>query len=352
MATKSTTSTRGALARVCLLAVTLAVPSAIAVHDHNAFATPESEPVTPTLPAAAPPRRVTITYRAHDGRTRKALLLLPHGYGPGNNPRIPLVISPHGRGVDGALNSRLWGNLPTIGGFAVVNPDGEGRVLHLHSWGAAGQISDLARMPKIVSSRLPWVKIDSSRIYAVGGSMGGQETLLLVGKYPNLLAGAVAVDSLVDFPRQYRNFPRLECDSKCLAAWGRIGLGMQRLAQREVGGTPTSAPAAYAARSPLMYVGAIAESCVPLQIWWSRKDRVVMESPKQSGALFRAMARMNPAAPVDEYVGTWIHTHALNEKTRLPMMLAGLGLLPSTFAGSYPSLEHRSAGPLVGCGKQ
>src|SRR5205814_4042320 len=72
-----------------------------------------------------------------------------------------------------------------------------------------------------------------------------------------------------------------------------------------------SSDLAYAARSPLMYARAIAESCVPLQIWWSRKDRVVMESPKHSGSLFRAIARMNPAAPVDEYVGMWIHTHEI-----------------------------------------
>jgi pimeloyl-ACP methyl ester carboxylesterase len=207
-------------------------------------------------------------------------------------------------------------------------------------------------MPRIVASRLPWVRIDASRIYAVGGSMGGQETLLLVGRYPRLLAGAVAVDSVVDFPRQYRNYPRLECDSECQAAWGRIGLNMQRLARREVGGSPATAPRAYAARSPLTYIRSIADSCVPLQIWWSHKDRVVMESAKQSGLLFPAITRINPHAPVDEYVGSWIHTHALNAQTRLPMMLAGLGLLPATFVGNYPKLSHRSGEPAAPCAPQ
>jgi pimeloyl-ACP methyl ester carboxylesterase len=349
MATKRFIQT--GLLRACLFAATLVLPSALAAREQNALANDviQGDPATPTLPAAAPARQITITYRAHNGRARRAVVLLPHGYGPHNNPLIPLIISPHGRGVDGKMNSRLWGTLPTIGGFAVVNPDGEGRVLPLHSWGAPGQISDLARMPRIVASRLPWVRIDSRRIYAVGGSMGGQETLLLVGRYPRLLAGAVAVDSVVDFRRQYRNYPRLECDSRCLAAWGQIGLSMQRLARKEVGGSPTTAPRAYATRSPLTYMRSIANSCVPLQIWWSRKDRVVMESARQSGLLFPTITRINPEAPVDEYVGSWIHTHALNAQTRLPMMLAGLGLLPASFMGNYPKLSHRGGEPAAAC---
>src|SRR5207244_8208070 len=98
-------------------------------------------------------------------------------------------------------------------------------------------------------------------------------------------------------------------------------------------------------RSPLAQSKHIADSCVPLQIWWSRKDKIVMESPKQSGALFRAIRQINSQAPVDEYVGTWIHTHALNADTRLPMMLAGLGLLPKEFLIEHPGLRHRSVGP-------
>lgn len=56
-------------------------------------------------PAAARPatgatvRELTIAYRAFDGRTSHATLLLPSGYGPGHNPVLPLVISPHGRGL-------------------------------------------------------------------------------------------------------------------------------------------------------------------------------------------------------------------------------------------------------------
>jgi pimeloyl-ACP methyl ester carboxylesterase len=291
--------------------------------------------------AALPARQITITYTTHGGHRRNAYLLLPHGYRPGSNPAIPLVISPHGRAVDGKINTRRWGNLPTLGNFAVVNPDGYGRLLPLHSWGYSGQIADLARMPGIVEAALPYVHIDRDRLYAVGGSMGAQETLLLAGRYPHLLAGAVAIDGPADFALQYRNFPRLKCDRACLArGWGQIGLAKQKLARKEVGGTPETAPGKFAQRSPITYARTIAESCVPVQIWWSRTDKIVLDPERQSGRMYRALKRLNPRAPIDEYVGDWDHTDAMRHETDLPKMLAGLGLLPQTFAVERLAAAH------------
>jgi len=270
----------------------------------------------PASPAGPAVRKLTIAYRAFDGRTSHATLVLPNGYGPGRNPILPLVISPHGRGLDGTRNAGRWGDLPTRGGFAVVNPDGEGSHLSgRFSWGAAGQISDLARMPSILAKALPWLRIDPRRVYAVGGSMGGEETLLLLARYPHLLAGAVAVDPLVDFARQYRNWS----DS--------AGAAKRKLARREVGGTPSTAAAAYAARSPLTYARAIASSGVPLQIWWTRTDRVVVQSALQSGLLVQRIRELNPAATLTEVVGSWRHTAVMRAGLSLPAMLAGLGLL-------------------------
>jgi pimeloyl-ACP methyl ester carboxylesterase len=289
-------------------------------------------------------RQITITYRTHAGHPRKAYVVLPHGYRPGVNPPIPLVISPHGRAVDGKINARRWGPLPTLGNFAVINPDGYGRLLPLHSWGYAGQIADLARMPELLERALPWVHIDRGRLYAIGGSMGAQETLLLVGRYPHLLAGAVAVDGPADFALQYRNFPRLKCDRACLArGWGQIGVAKQRLARKEVGGTPTSAPRAFAARSPITYASAIAGSCVPVQIWWTRTDRIVLDPADQSGRMFRVLRRLNPRAPIDEYVGRWDHTEAMRHETDLPKMLAGLGLLDPELGAEPLPARHAGA---------
>jgi pimeloyl-ACP methyl ester carboxylesterase len=273
-------------------------------------------------------------------------VLVPRWYGRNRHPRIPLVIAPHGRGVSYTVSAGRWANLPGIGGFAVVNPAGQGNELGNYSWGARGQIDDLARMPKIVASEIPWLRIDHHRIYAFGGSMGGQETLLLAAQHPSLLAGAAAIDSLVDFPRQYRNFPRLGCKAACLRQWnGPIGFGLQRKARLEVGGSPRTARAAYAARSPLTYASAIAASCVPVQIWWSLSDRIVVDSSKQSGSLFRRIRNANPNAPVSGYVGSWEHTKAFKPARALPYALAQFGLMPSDFTRELVDTESIAAPP-------
>jgi len=339
---------RTGLLRACPFAALLVSISAAAL---PAQATSVSD-VQDELNSAAVARQITITYRTHDGHRRNAYVLLPADYRPGNNPAIPLVISPHGRAVDGKINTRRWGNLPTIGGFAVVNPDGYGRLLPLHSWGYSGQIADLARMPAIVEAKLPWLHVDRRRLYAVGGSMGAQETLLLAGRYPRLLAGAVAVDGPADFALQYRNFPRLTCDKACLArGWGQIGLAKQKLARKEVGGTPSTVPANFAERSPITYARTIAESCVPVQIWWSRTDKIVLDSAQQSGRMFKTLRHMNPRAPIDEYVGDWDHTDAMRHETDLPKMLAGLGLLRPGFSVERLVATHDGIPPQERCTK-
>ena len=248
-------------------------------------------------------RVVQISYRAHNGVRTAATVVVPARYGRGRpSPPLPLVISPHGRGLTGRQNARLWGRLPAVGGFAVVSPDGQGRVLPRHSWGFAGQISDLARMPSIVRRAVPWLRIDRRRIYAFGGSMGGQETLLLVARHPRLLAGAAAFDPVTDFAQQYRSWPGVGCNSLCRHRLngGRLGWRLQYLARREVGGTLTTTPGAFARRSPAAYARRIAWSCVPLQLWWSVSDRVVRNEQRQSAALLRRVRAMNNHPPVHD----------------------------------------------------
>ena len=237
------------------------------------------------LAAAQPPRprRRPLTPRDRDPlpraqrRRAAAWLLLPSHYG---GWPIPLVISPHGRGVGAAENADLWGDLPGEGNFAVINPAGEGRRTNYYSWGDPGEISDLARMPAIVRSH----GVHVSRVYAIGGSMGGQETLLLVARHPHLLAGAVAFDPATDMARRYRDFAAL-----------RDGRWLQRIARREIGGTPASDPRAYALRSPDDYVRQIAFSGVPLQLFWSRADRIISDQAEETGALADRSSTCIPA---------------------------------------------------------
>jgi dipeptidyl aminopeptidase/acylaminoacyl peptidase len=250
-------------------------------------------------------------YRAHDGVVRRAWLLLPTNY---RGTRLPLVISPHGRGTSARANVRLWGDLPGLGGFAVVNPAGEGRRLGVFSWGDPGQIDDLARMPALV--RAQGVNVDPHRIYAIGGSMGGQETLLLLARHPHLLAGAAAFDPATDMARRYWDFEDLP-----------DGHVLQQLAREEIGGTPLTDPSAYAVRSPDTYARQIALSGVPLLLYWSTRDRVISDQLDETAALATAIRGWNPAAPVEVFRGRWRHTAEMRWSSRLPGALVRFRLL-------------------------
>ena len=256
-----------------------------------------------SAPAATGPsvRVVKVHYRAHNGKRRSAYVVLPAWYGPRKHPRLPLVISPHGRGITGRANARLWGALPARGGFAVVSPDGQGRVLALQSWGAVGQIDDLARMPRV----------------------------LHLARHPHLLAGVAAFDAVTDFALQYREFPHLGCDKRCLAQLhGAFGDLLQAMARREVGGSPSGARLAWRLRSPITYVRRIATAHVPLELWWSSKDAIVLDQARQTKRLYDEIHRLNPNAPVAAYQGYWRHSAEMRASTRLPLALADLGLLP------------------------
>jgi dipeptidyl aminopeptidase/acylaminoacyl peptidase len=257
-----------------------------------------------------------IHYRAHDGRERRAYVALPRWYGPNDHPPLPLVISPHGRGVRAIDNVRVWGNLPALGRFAVVNPEGQGRRLTLYAWGDPGDIDDLARMPRFVHEALPWLHINHDRVYAFGGSMGGQETLLLVARFPHLLEGAAAFDAPTNMAARYFAFSSLH-----------LGSFLQARARAEIGGTPLTDPRGYRLRSPLDWARQIAFSGVPLQIWWSTKDRIVTSQAHESGALYRDIVRLNPAAPVVEFIGTWQHTAEMRPWAKLPLALRLFGLM-------------------------
>ena len=285
-------------------------------------------------------KRLRVHYVAHDGRPSMAHVVLPAWYGPAANPPLPLIISPHGRGLNGRANSILWGDLPGRGSFAVINPDARGRRVAGHSWGYAGQVADLARMPEILRTTLPWLRIDRRRIYAFGGSMGGQEALLLLARHPRLLAGVAAFSSVTDLALQYRNFDRLQCKNKCRTLLGKTPLGssLRKLARLEIGGGPGQYPRAFAARSPMTHASMLAYTCVPLQLWWSVSDQIVVDQQSQSGRLFWELRRLNPMANVEAFVGFWIHSAEMRARTGLPLALSRFGLLPK--APAWQSVRH------------
>ena len=223
----------------------------------------------------------------------------------------------------------------------MINPDARGQARARPLVGLLpGQIADLARMPEILRTTLPWLRIDRSRIYAFGGSMGGQETLLLLARHPNLLAGAAAFSSVTDLALQYRNFDRVRCKNACRTLLGtELGSDTaQDRAPRDRRRRRGTRPAAYAARSPITYARAIAASCVPLQLWWSVSDQIVVDQQSQSGKFFWQLRRLNPQANVEAFVGFWIHSAEMRARTGLPLALSRFGLLPQ--AKAWENIRH------------
>ena len=102
------------------------------------------------------------------------------------------------------------------------------------------------------------------------------------------------------------------------------------MARHEVGGPPDKRGLAYALRSPITYVRSIAASCVPLQLWWSTKDRIVANQQRQTGTFYDAIRAINPRAPVQMFVGAWKHSAEMHAKARLPGALALFDLLPDS----------------------
>ena len=303
---------------------------------------------SPTPPARGdrlarlPVRVVRFPYASHDGKPSYALLLLPGWYGPKRHPAIPLVICPHGRNTTPEAAARRWFDLPTRGGFAVVLPAGQGRRLGLLSWGYPGQIADLARMPALVerAAREVSFRYLRGRVYAVGTSMGGQEALLLLARRPDLLAGVVAFDPATDLADRYVKFAEIPS-----------GREEQRRARIEVGGVPADVPRSYRVRSPIAYASRLAVANVPVQLWWSTRDEVIVNQAEQAGRLYRAIKLVDPSAPVVEFVGTWRHAAVSWAYAKLPSALARIGLLPRTWLArnplQTPRVRRAASAPVV-----
>jgi pimeloyl-ACP methyl ester carboxylesterase len=171
-------------------------------------------------------------------------------------------------------------------------------------------------MPSILQATMPWLRVDRRRVYAVGGSMGGQETLLLVGQHPQLLAGAVVFDSVTNFYTRYRDFALI-----------RNGRRLQALARLEVGGTPSSKTREYVLRSPTHWVREVAGAGVPLQLWWSDADEIVVGQQRQSGHFYEELRSLRPRGRIEAVEGSWSHTAETYSHLQLPGAVKWLGLL-------------------------
>jgi len=102
--------------------------------------------------------------------------------------------------------------------------------------------------------------------------------------------------------------------------------GLQRLAWIEVGGTPRTNPQGYVLRSPSHWATQIAGSGVPLQLWWSDADEIVVNQRFQSAAFFDSLRRIGTRGPLDRVTGSWGHTAESYRDLQLPGAVRWLGL--------------------------
>jgi hypothetical protein len=103
---------------------------------------------------------------------------------------------------------------------------------------------------------------------------------------------------------------------------------LQRLAREEIGGTPARDPLAYELRSPDHYIEQIANADVPLQLYWSSRDRVIVDQRLETRALAISVRRDDPDARLWDFNGDRKHTAEMHANRRLPRALARFGLLP------------------------
>ena len=125
------------------------------------------------------------------------------------------------------------------------------------------------------------------------------------------------LDAPTSMAARYRAFARLP-----------LGPGLQRLARDEIGGTPRTDPRGYAIRSPLDRAGKIAFAGVPLQIWWSTRDRVVANERTSRGSSIGRSSTSIRTHLLRQFVGIWAHTTEMKAHGYLPYALSRFGLFP------------------------
>ena len=96
--------------------------------------------------------------------------------------------------------------------------------------------------------------------------MGGQETLLLAALHPKLLTAAAPLDSATDMAAH---------DYAFATTPGEAGLCSDRPGSRSAALRPQ--PQGVRRSSPISYVHQLATEGVPLDIWWSRRDKIVAD---------------------------------------------------------------------------
>jgi pimeloyl-ACP methyl ester carboxylesterase len=225
-------------------------------------------------------------YAAWNGRRRELRIAVPtRALAAGRS--VPLLVTVRPAGLSLLCTDETMA-FAGRSGFALACPSGQGVVTRSFSYGAAGQISDLARMPALIAAQVPDLRIDPARVYLAGSSMGGTEALLVALRYPGAYVRVASLDPITDLGRRFGSLP----------------MNRRVLLQAECDGPPSLRPGCYAVRSPQTLVprlGAVGG----IALWYSTRDPVAGE-PLQVPRFAAALAE-HGAPGFGVRVGRWGH---------------------------------------------
>jgi hypothetical protein len=284
--------------RLVLLALLLLAPAAQAA---DPSAEPDVAPVT-VRREIGDAVLLRSWYPTWNGRRRELLISYPRTAG-----RIPLLVTNHPAGLRMACTDER-SLAAARAGYALACVSGQGTATRAFSYGSAGQIADLARAPQVVQERMPDARVDPSRVYFVGSSMGGTEALLVALRYPHAYDRVIALDPITDLGRR----------------WASLPMNRRPLLEAECGGTPRQQPLCYAVRSPVALVPTATALPRQLQLWYSPVDPVVGE-PRQAPAFIAALTARDLPGRFTVRTGRWGHGDPWDGG----LYIAALGLHPT-----------------------
>lgn len=256
---------------------------------------------------ADPSHKQTIEFRSPaDGCQMKADI-----YSPSNerDHALPLVLAPHPItwtaeqdyhvGLDGLFRGyhRGYYGLADKHGVIIALPHGHHHKEELVSVAGPEQIDDLIYLLSGLSEF--GYRVNPKQVYACGLSMGGQEALVLAGKYPERMTAVFAFNPIVDLAAWHEELATSEiAEIREYDTASRIA--------NEVGGIPSEVPELYAERSATNFVAGCAR--VPTMIYWSEQDLIV---PRQithhTIPLYNAVKELDINSPMAEYNHTLMH---------------------------------------------
>ena len=264
-------------------------------------------------------------YDAWNGRRRELRIAVPTGALAAGRP-VPLLVTARPAGLSLLCTDR---NMALAGrsGFALACPSGQGVVTRSFSYGAAGQISDLARMPALVAERVPDLRVDPARVYLAGSSMGGTEALLVALRYPGAYARVASLDPITDLGRRFGSLP----------------MDRRLLLQAECDGPPSLQPGCYTARSPQSLLGG-GDQAGAIALWYSTRDPVSGE-PWQVPRFAEGLAGRG-ATGFTVRVGRWGHGALWDRPAMRRAWMRDLGLpvdVPAALPFAYDRLAADGA---------